>query len=30
MDSTINGVSELSIEINEFDEAPCYGVTMAD
>ena len=30
MDSTINEVSELSIEIDEFDEAPCCGALLSD
>jgi hypothetical protein len=30
MDSKINEVSELSIEIDEFNEAPCCGAMMSD
>jgi hypothetical protein len=30
MDSTIHEVCELTIEIDQFDEAPCCGVVMAD
>ena len=30
MDSTINETPELSIELEEFAEAACYGTVMAD
>ena len=30
MDSKTNEVSALSIEIDEFNEAPCCGVVIAD
>jgi hypothetical protein len=30
MDSTIHEVSKLIVELDEFDEAPCCGVVIAD